>query len=142
MVCNDEYNAKLKRLLMPTYDSSYSGAFLATLQFGNNNLILSGTPQRRRDTLSGKFQNFINQKIIYHLIIGHVLAFFVSGTGSGQIWGNDGKELWSLTSENFENGAQIGEQFGHCIATGDFNGDGLEDFAVCAPTWSDNKYKI
>ena len=61
MVCNDEYNAKLKKLLMPTYDSSYSGAFLATLKFGSNNLILSGTPQRRRDTLSGKYGNFINK---------------------------------------------------------------------------------
>jgi hypothetical protein len=39
----------------------------------------------------------------------------------------------------------MGEQFGHKIAVGDFNGDGVQDIAVSAPTWflkNDNKFKV
>lgn len=32
----------------------------------------------------------------------------------------------------------MGEQFGAALAIGDFNGDGKEDLAVGAPTWSRN----
>ena len=32
----------------------------------------------------------------------------------------------------------MGEQFGASLAIGDFNGDGNEDIAVGAPTWSRN----
>ena len=34
---------------------------------------------------------------------------------------------------------QIGSYFGHSLTVGDFNGDGVEDFAVGAPLFSDKK---
>ena len=36
-------------------------------------------------------------------------------------------------------GEQIGSYFGHSLTVGDFNGDGLEDFSVGAPLFSDKK---
>ena len=99
------------------YDDNHFGSSIALIKLPRNRkLVLSGAPHRRRDTLTG-----------------YVAGYLIDHNND---WSNDLKELWSISSAEFDGGAQMGEQFGREIVTGDFNGDGRMDYAVAAPTWS------
>ena len=108
-------------MLAASYDANHVGRSIAVLNTPDDKeVFLVGAPHRLRETLSG-----------------HVLVYGIRHTRTRYFWDGGRQELWNITSADFENGAQMGEQFGHAIATGDFNGDGLMDYAVSAPTWTD-----
>ncbi|KAJ8024743.1 Integrin alpha-8 [Holothuria leucospilota] len=64
-------------------------------------------------------------------------------TGAPNRHGLLGSVLVYSSSVSFENpmfeiiGHQVGSYFGHSVAVSDFNGDGLEDLVVSAPTFTD-----
>jgi hypothetical protein len=45
-----------------------------------------------------------------------------------------GDQLWHQNSTNINNKAEVSDQFGLAVGTGDFNGDGFTDLAVGVPT--------
>ena len=65
------------------FDQSHLGSSIKYLK--KSSIILSGSPNRRRDTLTG-----------------HVVAFGVENN----LWTNDMNELWNFTSSSFIDGAQ------------------------------------
>jgi len=111
------------------FDANHFGSSLGVIELMNGEtLVLVGAPHRRRDTLTGYIAAYlINKSNKWYTKRKPDKNYYVP-------------ELWNLTSSDFVDGAQMGEQFGHEIVTGDFNGDGKRDFAVSAPTWSDMKH--
>lgn len=113
-----KYTSALGKILAASYDTNHLGKSVALLKLNNDKeVFLMGAPHRLRSTLNGE-----------------VAVYRVTNRLQ---WGDNGKSIWQITSSNFTQGAQMGEQFGHDIATGDFNGDGIMDYAVAAPTWCD-----
>ena len=82
-----------------------------------------------------------NNPSTYQVLIGAVHRYRWRLTGTVMAYAVQNKQFkkdaeFNLTSQPFIAGDQMGEQFGSEIVVADFNGDGLDDIAVSAPTWS------
>ena len=62
---------------------------------------------------------------------GQVLVLYSSGpTGLS----SDGHQFWDQDSDDIENQAEAGDQFGRVLATGNFNGDNCDDLVIGIPS--------
>ena len=130
-----------------SYDMTFTGAASAFIDLdGNSGTIgdkgmLLGSPSLLRSELTGR-------------VVGYGLNQYKESNNFFSVGGDTDKSLFDKSNEkgtefifdffldssgfkdgDEENQAQFGEQFGSSIVTCDFNGDGLQDIAVGAPTW-------
>ena len=130
-----------------SYDMTFTGAASAFIDLDGNSGtagdkgMLLGSPSLLRSELTGR-------------VVGYGLNQYKESNNFFSVGGDTDKSLFDKSNENGpefifdffldssgfkdgdeENQAQFGEQFGSSIVTCDFNGDGLQDIAVGAPTW-------
>ena len=129
-----------------SYDMTFTGAASSFIDLDGNSGtagdkgMLLGSPSLLRSELTGRVVGYgLNQ-------YKETDDFFFGGTTEKSLFdksNESGSEFifdFFLDSSGFKSGdgineAQFGEQFGSSIVTCDFNGDGLQDIAVGAPTW-------
>ena len=137
----------IKSGLTMSYDMTLTGAASSLIDLDGNSGtagdkgMLLGSPSLLRSELTGR-------------VVGYGLNQYKESGGAGFFGGATEKTLFDksnesgpefifdffLDSNGFKvgdgvNEAQMGEQFGSSIVTCDFNGDGLQDIAIGAPTW-------
>ena len=131
-----------------SYDMASIGAASAFIDLDGNSGttgdkgMLLGSPSLLRSELTGRVVGYgLNQyKESNFFSLTTEKSLFDKSNEIGEGENAEFSFDFFLDSNGFKDGdeenlAQFGEQFGSSIVTCDFNGDGLQDIAVGAPTW-------